>query len=124
MKKMYHTRKQVSAVLVVGAIGLLLMLSAKNSDALAEEKRQAQSTTTVCDEDTGSCEISVCDNKLLCETSSLPNPSDTEPLIGDDGEDAGTLQETHPEKKQSNEYAPNSEPDDDVPLGYIPWWME
>ena len=120
---MLHTRKQVSAVLVVGAIGLLLMLSAKNSDALAEEKRQAQSTTTVCDEDTGSCEISVCDNKLLCETSSIPNTSATEP-IGDDGEDEGTLQETHPEEKQSGEFAPNSEPDDDVPLGYIPWWME
>ena len=89
------------------------MLSAKNSDALAEEKRQAQSTTTVCDEDTGSCEISVCDNKLLCETSSIPNPSDTEPLMGDDGEE-----------KHSGEHAPNSEPDDDVPLGYIPWWME
>ena len=28
------------------------------------------------------------------------------------------------EEKQSGEYAPNSEPDDDVPLGYIPWWME
>lgn len=110
---MYQTRKHVSMVLVVGAVGLLLMLSAKNSDALAEEKRQAQSTTTVCDEDTGSCEISVCDNKLLCETSSIPNPSDTEPLMGNDGEE-----------KQSGEYAPNSEPDDDVPLGYIPWWME
>jgi hypothetical protein len=56
---MDQTRKQVSMVLVVGTIGLLLMLGAKNSDALAEEKRQAQSTTTVCDEDTGSCEISV-----------------------------------------------------------------
>lgn len=110
---MYQTRKQVSMVLVVGALGLLLTLSAKNSDSLAEEKRQAQSTTTVCDEDTGSCEISVCDNKLLCETSSIPNPSDTEPLMGDDGEE-----------KQSGEYQPNSEPDDDVPLGYIPWWME
>jgi hypothetical protein len=92
---------------------------------LAEEKRPAQSTTTVCDEDTGSCEISVCDNKLLCETSSIPNPSDTEPLIGYDGEDEGTQQETPPEKEQSGEYAAsNSEPDDDVPLGYIPWWME
>jgi hypothetical protein len=110
---MYQTRKHVSMVLVVGTVGLLLMLSAKNSDALAEEKRQAQSTTTVCDEDTGSCEISVCDNKLLCETSSIPNPSDTEPLMGNDGEE-----------KQSGEHAPNSEPDDDVPLGYIPWWME
>jgi hypothetical protein len=105
VKKMYQTRKQVSMVLVVGAIGLLLMLGAENSDALAEEKKQAQSTTTVCDEDTGSCEISVCDNKLLCETSSIPNPSDTEPLIGDDGEDEGTLQETPPEKKQSDQYA-------------------
>ncbi len=28
------------------------MLVAKNSDAVAEEKRQAQSSTTVCDEDT------------------------------------------------------------------------
>jgi hypothetical protein len=105
---MYQTRKQVSMVLVVGAVGPLLMLSAKNSDALAEEKRQAQSITTVCDEDTGSCEISVCENMLLCETSSIPNPSDTEPLIGDDGEVEGTLQETHPEKKLSGEYAPNS----------------
>ena len=96
---MCQTRKQVSMVLVVGALGLLLTLSAKNSDSLAEEKRQAQSTTTVCDEDTGSCEISVCDNKLLCETSSIPNPSDTEPLMGDDGEE-----------KQSGEYQPNSEP--------------
>lgn len=77
------------------------MLGAKNSDTLAEEKRQAQSSTTVCDEDTGSCEMSVCDNKLLCETLSIPKPSDTEPLIGDDGE-----------------------PDDDVPLGYIPWLIE
>src|SRR5918999_5427292 len=121
---MDQTRKQVSMLFVVGTIGLLLMLGAEYSDALAEEKRQAQSTTTVCDEDTGSCEISVCDDKLLCETSSIPNPSDTEPLIGDDGEDEGTLQETHPEEKQSGMYAPNSEPDDDVPLGYIPWWME
>jgi hypothetical protein len=70
-------------VLAVGAIGLLLMLGAKNSDSLAEEKRQAQSTTTVCDEDTESCEVSVCDDRPPCETSSIPNPSNTEPLIED-----------------------------------------
>jgi hypothetical protein len=124
VKKMDQTRKQVSMVLVVGTIGLLLMLGAKNSDALAEEKRQAQSTTTVCDEDTGSCEISVCDDKLLCETSSIPNPSDTEPLIEDDVEEERTTQKTHPEKERSGEYAPNSESDYNVPLGYIPWLME
>ena len=110
---MDQTRKQVSMV---------LMLRAKNSDALAEEKRQAQSTTTVCDEDTGSCEISVCDDKLLCETSSIPNPSDTEPLIEDDVEER--TPKTHPQKEQSGDYTSNSEPDDNVSLGYIPWMIE
>ena len=86
---MDQTRKQVSMV---------LMLRAKNSDALAEEKRQAQSTTTVCDEDTSSCEVSVCDNKFSCETSSIPNPGDSEPLIGNDGEER-TPQKTHPEEE-------------------------
>jgi hypothetical protein len=121
---MDQTRKQVSMVLVVGTIGLLLMLGAKNSNALAEEKRQAQSTMTVCDEDTGSCEISVCDDKLSCETSSIPNPSDTEPLIEDDVEEERTPQKTHPEKERSGEYAPNSESDYNVPLGYVLWLME
>jgi hypothetical protein len=111
-------------VLVVGTIGLLLMLGAKYSDAFAEEKRQAQSTTTVCDEDTGSCEISVCDDKLSCETSSIPNQGDTEPLIGDDGEEERTPQKTHPDEERSGENAPNTEPKDNVPLGYIPWLME
>jgi hypothetical protein len=111
-------------VLVVGTIGLLLMLGAKYSDALAEEKRQAQSTTTVCDEDTGSCEISVCDDKLSCETSSISNPGDTEPLIGDDGEEERTPQKTHPDEERSGENTPNTEPKDNVPLGYIPWLMD
>ena len=85
---MYQTRKQVSMVLVVGAIGFLIMLGTKNSDSVAEEKRQAQSTTTVCDEDSGSCEVSVCDNKLLCEASSIPNPSNTEPMTEDNAEES------------------------------------
>jgi hypothetical protein len=50
---MDQTKKHVSTVMMVGAIGH--MLGAKDSDALAEEKRQAQSTTTVCDEDTNYC---------------------------------------------------------------------
>jgi hypothetical protein len=121
---MDQTIKQVSMVLVVGTIGLLLMLGAEYSDALAEEKRQAQSTTTVCDEDTGSCEISVCDDKLFCETSSIPDPSDTEPLIGDDREEEKTPQKTNPDEERSGEKTPNTEPNDNVPLGYIPWLME
>jgi hypothetical protein len=91
---MDQTRKQVSMVLAVMTIGLLLTLGAKNSDALVEEKRQAQSTTTVCDEDTESCKISVCDNKLPCEASSIPNPIDTESLIEDDGEEDRSPQDT------------------------------
>src|SRR5918999_6522528 len=117
---MDQTRKQVSMLFVVGTIGLLLMLGAEYSDALAEEKRQAQSTTTVCDEDTGSCEISVCDDKLFCETSSIPNPSDTEPLIGDDREEEKNPQDTNPDEERSGENVPN----DNVPLGYIPWLIE
>jgi hypothetical protein len=124
VKKMYETRKQVSMVLVVGAIGFLIMSSTKNSDSLAEKKRQAQSTTTVCDEDTGSCEVSVCDDGLPCETSSIPNPSNTEPMIEDNGEEARTPQESHPEEERSGDYTSNSEPDDNVPLGYIPWMIE
>jgi hypothetical protein len=115
---MYQTSKQVPMVLVVGAIGFLIMLGTKNSDSVAEEKRQAQSTTTVCDEDSGSCEASVCDNKLLCEKSSIPNPSNTEPMTEDNGE------ESHPEEERSGDYKYNSEPDDNVPLGYIPWMIE
>ena len=71
------------------------------------------------DEDTGSCQISVCDNKLSCETSRIPNPGNTEPLIGDDGEER-TAQKTHPEEERSGEDTPNSEPNDNVPIGYIP----
>jgi hypothetical protein len=115
---MYQTRKQVSMVLVVGAIGFLIMLGTKNSDSLAEDKRQAQSTTTVCDEDTGSCEVSVCDDRLACETSSIPNPSNTEPMTEDNGE------ESHPEEERSGDSTSNSEPDNNVPLGYIPWMIE
>src|ERR687895_2587847 len=121
---MDQTRKKVSMVLAVWTIGLLLMLGAKNSDALAEEKGQAQSTTTVCDEDTESCEISVCDNKLPCETSGIPKPVDTEPLIENDGEEDRSSQKTHPEEERSGDYTPNSEPEDNVPLVYIPWLME
>src|SRR5918997_952771 len=121
---MDQTRKQVSMLFVVGTIGLLLMLGAEYSDALAEEKRQAQSTTTVCDDDTGSCEISVCDDKLLCETSSIPNPSDTEPLIGDDREEEKTPQDTNPDEERSGMNTPNTVPNDNVPLGYIPWLIE
>jgi hypothetical protein len=121
---MYQTRKQVSMVLVVGAIGLLIMLGTKNSDSSAEEKRQTQSTTTVCDEDTGSCEVSFCDDRLPCETSSIPNPSNTEPMIEDNGEEARTPQESHPEEERSGHYTSNSEPDDKVPLGFIPWLIE
>ena len=54
----------------------------------------------------------------------IPNPSDTEPLIKDDVEEERTPQKTHPEKERSGQYAPKSEPNDNVPIGYIPWLME
>jgi hypothetical protein len=61
---------------------------------------------------------------LLCETSSIPNPSDAEPLIEDNGEEERIPQESNLEEERSGDYSPNSEPYDNVPLGYIPWLIE
>ena len=120
---MDRTRKQVSMVLTVGTIGLLLMLAPKIPMPWLWRKGKGN-------------QLRLCVTKILvlakyrfvtisffCETSSIPNPSDTEPLIEDDVEER-TPQKTHREKEGSGEYAPNSEPNDNVPLGHIPWLME
>lgn len=99
-------------ITAVAAIGIFLILGAIHSDSSAEEKRQAQSTTTVCNEDSESCEVLICSNENPCETSNSPNPSNTESSI-EDNEEATPQQDPDLEEQQPEEYPLNSETDTD-----------
>jgi hypothetical protein len=94
--------------LAIGALGIFLILGAMHSSSLAEEKRQAQSTTTVCNEDTESCEVLICSNENPCETSNTRSPSKTESSI-EDNEKSLPPQEPNQEKQQLEKYPPNTE---------------
>lgn len=94
----------------LAAIGVFLISGAVQANSLAEEKRQAQSTTTVCDEDTESCEVSICNNNNPCETSDTPNPSNTE-LSSENSEEALPEQEQDLEDQQPIENLPDTESD-------------
>ena len=96
--------------LAIAAIGIFLILGAIHSDSLAEEKRQAQSTTTVCNEDTESCEVSICSDENPCETSNTPSPSKSESSV-EDNEESLPQQEPDPEEQQLEEYPHNTERD-------------
>jgi hypothetical protein len=96
--------------LAIAAIGIFLILGAIHSDSLAEEKRQAQSTTTVCNEDTESCEVSICSNENPCETSNTPIPSKAESSM-EDNEESLPQKEPDPEEQQLEGYPPNTERD-------------
>ena len=92
----------------IAVLGIFLILGAMHSSSFAEEKRQAQSTTTVCNEDTESCEVSICSNENPCETSNAQSPSKTESSM-EDNEESLPQQEPDQEERQLEEYPPNTE---------------
>lgn len=103
--------------LAIAALGIFLILGAIHSDSLAEERRQAQSTTTVCNEDTESCETSICSNEIPCVTSNTPSPSNTESSM-EGNEEAMPQQDLAPEEQQLEEYPPNTKRDSEFqPIG-------
>jgi hypothetical protein len=101
------------SIIAVAAIGIFLILGATHSNSLAEEKRQAQSTTTVCNEESESCEVSICSNENPCKTSNSPNPSNTESSMEDN--EVRPQQDPDLEEQQPEAYPPNTETHTDFP---------
>jgi hypothetical protein len=67
----------LSAILV---LGLLIISGMYFSNSVAEAKRQSQSTTTICDEETDTCNTTVCIEGYPCKSSQTP-PYNTEPNL-------------------------------------------
>jgi hypothetical protein len=69
----------LSAIL---ALGILIISGMYFANSVAEAKRQSQSTTTLCDEETGTCNTTVCIEGHPCKSSQTP-PYNTEPNLED-----------------------------------------
>ena len=71
---MKHYR-QLSISIIMLMAGIFLISGLVFPSSLVEGKRQSQSTTTMCNDDTGSCSTIICTEGQPCQTSHSP-PSD------------------------------------------------
>lgn len=68
---MKHYR-QLSISIIMLMAGIFLITGLVFPSSLVEGKRQSQSTTTMCDDDTGSCSTIICTEGQPCQTSHSP----------------------------------------------------
>ena len=95
----------LSAILV---LGILMISGMYYLNSVAEAKRQSQSTTTLCDEETGTCNTTVCIEGHPCK-SSQTLASNTEPNL-EDLSNLRPVEEQQPAdpKKDENEDKPEA----------------
>jgi hypothetical protein len=68
---MKHYR-QLSISIIMLMAGIFLISGLVFPSSLVEGKRQSQSTTTMCNDDTGSCSTIICTEGKPCQTSHSP----------------------------------------------------
>ena len=68
---MKHYR-QLSISIIMLMAGIFLITGLVFPSSLVEGKRQSQSTTTMCNDDTGSCSTTICTEGQPCQTSHSP----------------------------------------------------
>jgi hypothetical protein len=68
---MKHYR-QLSISIIMLMAGIFLISGLVFPSSLVEGKRQSQSTTTMCNDDTGSCSTIICTEGQPCQTSHSP----------------------------------------------------
>jgi hypothetical protein len=68
---MKHYRQLLISIIMLMA-GIFLISGLVFPSSLVEGKRQSQSTTTMCNDDTGSCSTIICTEGQPCQTSHSP----------------------------------------------------
>lgn len=107
---MKHYR-QISISIIMLMAGIFLITGLVFPSSLVEGKRQSQSTTTMCNDETGSCSTIICAEGQPCQTSHSPPRGNILPPPAESGttmpvkeqqpiEERHPVEELHPLGKQ------------------------
>ena len=101
-------RRKAAVLSAILVLGILMLSGMYLSNSTAEAKRQSQSTTTLCDEETGTCNTTVCVEGHPCKSSQTP-PSNMEPNL----EDLANMRPFEEQQQPSEEQQQPSDPKED-----------
>lgn len=106
-------RRKAAVLSAILVLGILMISGMYFSNSVAEAKRQSQSTTTLCDEETGTCNTTVCIEGHPCKSSETL-ASNMEPNL-EDLANMRPVEEQQPVKKQQQPSDPKEDENEDKP---------